>query len=209
LAGIILSGGENRRMGREKAFLTLKGRMFLWMIIEALTPLFEDLILVTRQPDRYAGFPVRTVRDLFQERGPLTGIISGLSASRDPKNFCVGCDMPLIKTSLVQYMMNMAGGSHALIPVIKDPTAPGAVRIEPLHGIYDKTSLPIMERNLRGGRRSLHAMVRYLNVRYLPAEEVARFDPDLSSFRNINTREEYQALSGETSPTVSAGESPA
>jgi FdhD protein len=191
LAGIILSGGENSRMGRNKAFLTYRGRMFLWIVIEALTPLFREIILVTREPDRYCGFPVRTVADLFPERGPLTGIFSGLSASEDQKNFCVGCDMPMIKTSLVQYMMNISGGVDAILPSMQSEES---LRIEPLHAVYDKGCLPVMERHLRDGKRSLYELVRSLNVRYLSVREMAHLDPDLKSFRNINTPEEYQAL---------------
>lgn len=63
-------------MGRNKAFLIFQGRMFLWMIVETLTPLFDDLILVTREPWLFSGFPVTVVRDLFSERGPLTGVVS-------------------------------------------------------------------------------------------------------------------------------------
>jgi len=196
LAGIILSGGENSRMGRNKAFLTYRGRMFLWIVIEALTPLFRDLILVTREPERYRGFPVRTVVDLLPDRGPLTGIFSGLSASADCTNFCVGCDMPLIQTSLVQYMMNISGGVDAILPSTKRG---GTVQIEPLHAVYDKGCLPVMERQLSQGKKSLYKLVRSLNVRYLSESEMKHFDPDLISFRNINTPEEYQAFTASAS----------
>jgi molybdopterin-guanine dinucleotide biosynthesis protein A len=194
LAGIILSGGENSRMGRNKAFLTLKGRMFLWIIIEALSPLFDDLVLVTREPERYEGFPVRTVSDVFPERGPLTGIFSGLSATPDQKNFCVGCDMPMINTGLVQYMMNMAYGFDAVVPLVKGQKKKRRSQIEPLHAVYDKSCLPVMERNLVEGRKSLTDLVRSLNVRYLSEGEAACCDPDLRSFQNINRPEEYQSL---------------
>ncbi len=181
-------------MGRNKAFLTLKGRMFLWIIIEALSPLFDDLILVTREPERYEGFPVRRVNDILPERGPLTGLFSGLSASQDQKNFCVGCDMPMIKTDLIQYMMNMAYDVDAVIPSIQDPEKNKGAQLEPLHAVYDKECLFHMERNLSEGRRSLSELVRSLNVRYLSEREMARYDPDLGSFWNINRPQEYQSL---------------
>jgi molybdopterin-guanine dinucleotide biosynthesis protein A len=199
VAAIILSGGENRRMGRNKAFLMLQGRMFLWIIIGALTPLFRDLILVTREPDLYAGFPVRRVADLFPERGPLTGIISGLAASPDSTNFCVGCDMPLVQASLVQYMVAMAGEADAVIPRVRDPEKGGVVRIEPLHAVYHKRCLPLMKHRLREGRRSLHELVSSLNVKYLGERDLARFDPEFNSFRNINTPEAYRAVLAERS----------
>jgi molybdopterin-guanine dinucleotide biosynthesis protein A len=51
-----------------------------------------------------------------------------------------------------------------------------------------------MERQLGQGKKSLYELVRTLNVRYLSEREMKHFDPDLISFRNINTPEEYHAL---------------
>lgn len=194
MAGIILSGGENRRMGRNKAFLLHRGRLFLWNIIEALSHLFRELILVTREPEWYAGFPVQTVKDLVEDRGPLTGLYTGLTVSSDRKNFLVGCDMPMIRTELVQHMIQISHDVDAVIPAVQYPEKGGAARIEPLHAVYDKGCLPVIEKNLKEGKRSLNQLVRSLNVRYLGKAEMARFDPALDSFRNINTPETYQAL---------------
>lgn len=188
-------------MGWNKAFLTFKGRMFIWAVIEALTPLFNELILVTREPDLYSGFPVRTVVDLLRERGPLTGIFTGVAAAKDEINFCVACDMPLIQTGLVQYMMNMAHGYNAVIPAIHDETRGWRCQIQPLHAVYNKNCLSLMEQHLREGRRSLHELVRSLNVRYIMEKEMARFDPEFHSMRNINTPDEYQSLKLEFSET--------
>lgn len=188
-------------MGWNKAFLTFKGRMFIWAAIGALSPLFDELILVTRQPDLYSGFPVRRVADSLPERGPLTGIFSGLAAAKEEVNFCVACDMPLIQTSLVQYMMNMAHGYDAVIPVIRDETRIWKDRIQPLHAAYNKSCLPLMKQHLSEGRRSLHELVLSLDVRYITEKETARFDPGLDSARNINTPDEYQAMKLEFSGT--------
>jgi molybdopterin-guanine dinucleotide biosynthesis protein A len=205
LAAIILSGGENSRMGRNKAFLIFKGRPFLWIMIEALAPLFREIILVTREPHLYTGFPVEVASDLFPERGPLTGLISGLAASEDRYNFCVGCDMPFIKTELVQYMMHMASGLDALIPTTQINSDDNIERPEPLHAVYDQRCLPVMQRYLHQGRRSLQDVIRSLNVRYLPEAEAARFDPRLQSFWSINTREEYRSLQMNVAGTTGEG----
>jgi len=194
VAAIILSGGENRRMGRNKAFLTWKGRIFLCHIIGVLSPLFREILLVTREPERYVGFPVKVVRDLDPVRGPLTGILSGLSASRDRKNFCVACDMPMIRTALVRYMMQRAGDADALVAVISGPCKKGRPVPQPLHAVYDQRCLPVMRRHLREGRRGMQGVLRSLNTRFLDEKEVARIDPDLSSFIGINTMEDYRAL---------------
>lgn len=208
MAAIILSGGENRRMGRNKAFLAWKGRIFLQHIIGRLSPLFREILLVTREPERYVGFPVKVVRDLDPARGPLTGILSGLSSSRDRKNFCVACDMPMVRTDLVRYMMQRAGEADALIAVIRGRSNKGCPMPQPLHAVYDQRSLPVMRRYLREGRRGMQGVLRSLNTRFLDEKEVARIDPSLSSFVSINTVEDYRVLVADGAGKATKGEHP-
>jgi molybdopterin-guanine dinucleotide biosynthesis protein A len=185
-------------MGRNKAFLRWKGRTFLWLIIGALSPLFRELLLVTREPERYAGLPVRIVEDLYPERGPLTGVLSGLLMSSDRLNFCVACDMPMIRPALVQFMMHVAEGYDAVVPLVSKGSGERGGVPQPLHAVYDKRCLPVMERHLREGRRGMQGVIRSLNVRFFSEKEAGRIDPDLRSYVSINTQQEYRALDDRT-----------
>ncbi len=198
MAAIILAGGENRRMGANKAFLEHGGRLFLWSLIAALNPIFHDIVVVSREPERYAGFPVRPIRDLFAIRGPLTGIISGLHASADRYNFCTACDMPFLRTAPVQYLMDAARGWAGAVPALRGRSPDGRPMLEPLHAVYDRRSLPAMERYLGGGRRSLYPLIRSLNVRYVTELELSGFVGGLASLHNINTPREYRDLQKST-----------
>ncbi len=65
-AGIILSGRLNSRMGgRNRAFLELGGRSFFDRILSVLEECFDQLVLVTKQPQLYANQPIRIVEDIF------------------------------------------------------------------------------------------------------------------------------------------------
>ncbi len=198
MAAIILAGGENRRMGANKAFLEHGGRLFLWSLIAALNPLFRDIIVVSREPERYAGFPVHLVRDLYAIRGPLNGIISGLCRATDRYNFCVACDMPLVRTGQVQYLMQAAQGWEGAVPVLPDPSPTGASMVEPLHAVYDRRSLPVMKRHLLEGRRNLQQIIRSLNVRYVTAAELSGVDGGMTGLSNINTPWDYRVLQKST-----------
>ncbi len=199
MAAIILAGGENRRMGTNKAFLEHGGRLFLWSLIAALNPLFRDIIVVSREPERYAGFPVHSVRDLYAMRGPLTGIISGLCSATDRYNFCVACDMPLVRTGQVQYLMQAAQGWEGAVPVLSDPSPTGAPMMEPLHAVYDRRSLPVMKQYLLRGGRNLQRMIRSLNVRHVTAAELTEVDGGKTALStNINTPWDYRVLQKST-----------
>lgn len=102
--------------------------------------------------------------------------------------------MPLVKTVLVQYMMNRAPELDALVPTTKRWSRDEIERTEPLHGVYNKRCRPIMKRCLREGRRSPQEALCSLNVRYLPELEAARLDPAFHSFWSINTEDDYSML---------------
>jgi len=73
----------------------------------------------------------------------------------------------------------------------------GGLFIEPLHGAYRRTCLPAMETAIRARQRRIISFFPHVRVRYVATEEVAPFDPDLRSFRNVNTHQEWEAVRAE------------
>ena len=81
MTGIILAGGENKRMGVDKAFLTVAGIPMIEHVLRTLGSVVHQIIIVTNSPERYQAYDARVVTDRLDRRGPLTGIYSGLSSS--------------------------------------------------------------------------------------------------------------------------------
>ena len=50
--GVILSGGQSRRMGRDKAGLSLAGQSFLDRMTKELSPLFDGIYVSVDRPGR-------------------------------------------------------------------------------------------------------------------------------------------------------------
>lgn len=183
--GIILAGGENRRMGADKAFLAIDGRPMIEHILGLFAGLFKQTIIVTNSPERYRSYGVELVADALAIRGPLTGIYSGLQRSGEEFNFIAACDMPFLNHHLIVYMGEISRGHDAVVPLVNGLP-------EPLHAIYNKRSLSQIESHIRSGERRIYPIFDRLDVRYLGDEEIGRIDPDRRSFRNINTPEEYK-----------------
>jgi len=183
--GIILAGGENRRMGADKAFLQIDGRPMIEHILALFSGLFKKTIIVTNTPERYRSYKAELVGDALATRGPLTGIYSGLQRSGEEYNFIAACDMPFLDHRLIAYMREVSGGHDAVVPLVNGLP-------EPLHAIYSKRTLLAIESHIRSGERRIYPIFDRLDVRYLVEEEISRFDPDNRSFRNINTPEEYK-----------------
>jgi len=70
MTGIILAGGENRRMGADKAFLEIAGKPLIEHILRVFLERFEQTIIVTRTPDRYQGLYAVVVADALATGGP-------------------------------------------------------------------------------------------------------------------------------------------
>jgi molybdopterin-guanine dinucleotide biosynthesis protein A len=185
MTGIVLAGGENRRMGTDKAFLDIAGRPLIEHILQTLHDLFPRIIIVTNSPDRYAAYAVSLVTDAYDKRGPLTGIYSGLRESRDEYNFIVACDMPFLQPRLISFMAGLAEGNDVVVPSFDG-------FFEPLHAVYRRGILPVVEERIRAGDQRIREMYKSLRVRYITADEIDRFDPGRRSFKNLNTPQEYE-----------------
>lgn len=188
MTGIVLAGGENRRMGTDKAFLEISGKPLIERILAVFSTLFTRTIIVTNAPERYAPYDVELVGDVLDERGPLTGIYSGLLRSQDEYNFVAACDMPFLDRRLIAYLGEVARGHDAVVPMVRG-------LLEPLHAVYSRGLMPAIEAQLRMKDRRIRAMFDQIRVRYVTEEEIVRFDPQQRSFRNVNTPEEYKEAS--------------
>jgi molybdopterin-guanine dinucleotide biosynthesis protein A len=185
MTGIVLAGGENRRMGTDKSFLKVAGVPLIERVLRSVKAVFPDIIIVTNSPERYAAYGVKTVGDVLDIRGPLTGIYSGLLQSPDEYNFVVACDMPFLNSRLLSYMAGLAEGHDIVVPSIGG-------QIEPLHAVYRRRLITVMENELNHDRKRIRDIFGRAMVRYVTEEEIDRFDPARKSFKNLNTPQEYE-----------------
>jgi molybdopterin-guanine dinucleotide biosynthesis protein A len=185
MTGIILAGGENKRMGVDKAFLTVAGIPLIEHVLGVLGAVVQRIIIVTNSPERYRTYDARIVTDRLDRRGPLTGMYSGLFSSESEYNVVVACDMPFLNAGLLSFMMELAPGYDAVVPAFGELT-------EPLHAVYGKSLLPVIEERIRKNERRIQGIFVKANVRYVTEKEISRFDPERRSFINLNTPQQYK-----------------
>jgi molybdopterin-guanine dinucleotide biosynthesis protein A len=185
VSGAILAGGASRRMGRDKAFLEWEGRPLIAGIVERLRPVVDEVIVVADDTARYAGFADRCVPDVYRGVGTLGGIHAGLEAARHELVLVVACDMPFLKQEVLDWFVAAAGGnggSEADLVILRHEAG-----VEPLHAVYRKSCLPAIEATIERGERCAFAFYDRIRVRYVAPAELAALDPELESFRNVNT----------------------
>ena len=184
VTAVILAGGNSTRMKSNKALLPYSGELFIERIHRQLAALFPEVIVVTNTPEHYQFLPCRTVTDFFSGMGSLAGIHAGLVHSRSPYIFAVACDMPYLNEPLIRRLVGNIHGQDVVLP-----ESDGG--LEPLHAVYGKGCLPAMEDSLSRGKSRIVECLDWEKVTVVSKEEVAAVDPEYSSFRNINTPEEY------------------
>ncbi len=186
LTAIILAGGKSSRIGsdQDKAILKLNGKRLIDIVISKLKHIVGDNIIIVGPPEKYPSYK-QIVPDLFNQRGLLVGLYSGLKASASRYNLVVGCDMPFLKLELLQYIRDKIDSNDIIIPRYAKSY------IEPLCAIYNKDCLKVMERNIKAEILSIRRIFPYLKVRYIEEKEIKRVDPELNSFFNINYKEDF------------------
>ncbi len=183
ITGIILAGGKNLRMGKNKAFLEIKGQRIIDRTKQLFVDLFDEVFLVTNSPLEYLDLNLRMVSDLFPEGGALGGIYSGLFHASHSHAFVAACDMPFLNKALISHLSTLSSGYDIVIPKMEDGW-------QPLHAVYSPKCLPFMENLLRKNNLKIIDFFHKVNKREVTTEEILPFDPQLVSFLNINTPED-------------------
>ncbi len=183
--GIILAGGRSSRMDTDKAILTVRSRPVIVEVMDILSSVVKEILIITNQPETYGDLDLPTVRDIVAGKGPLGGIYTGLSVSGTRLNFVMACDMPFVNPHFVRYMLDAVHSFDAVVP----ETGKG---FEPLHAIYTKNCLGPILHLLRAGDLKVQSLYSRVNVSYIRANEIERFDPTLKMFMNMNNRDDFR-----------------
>lgn len=195
-AGIVLAGGKSRRMGGDKAELVLHGETLLGRMVRVLSTVVNEVLVVGREgpegcepgPDP----PVRYVADRIEGMGPLAGIVTGLEFTSQDMALVVACDMPFVAPDVSRLLVRRqeASDGQATVPVIDGVP-------QPLHAVYSRQALPSLRRVLAAtdaaARAPMIALSR-LRVTWVRERELRPLDPDLRSFVNVNSREQWERL---------------
>ncbi|MCP4535822.1 MAG: molybdenum cofactor guanylyltransferase [Chloroflexi bacterium] len=175
-------------MGRNKAFLELEGRSLIEVVIERVANVCAEVLVVASDAQPYANLGVPVVEDRFRDVGALGGLHAGLEAASHELALVVGCDMPFLNPDLLRAFVGWADGFDAAVLRHGEKGY-----LEPLHAAYGRACLPAMEAIIRAKRRRIVSFFPNVQTRYVTPADVAPFDPDLRSFRNVNTPEEWEA----------------
>ncbi len=189
-SAVVLTGGRSARMGRSKAALAFGAETILERIVGELARSFDQIVIVTAPVEAESLPPsihekALVIHDETAYPGPLDALRRGLTAAAHDIVFACSCDLPMLDAGLASGLCAMLDGYDAAIPKVGG-------KMQPLCAAYHRRCAAAFSELGKKGVTRVREIVRLVNARIVDEAELRRFDPELRSFLNVNTPEEYQ-----------------
>jgi molybdenum cofactor guanylyltransferase len=188
ISGIILAGGQGRRMGSvDKGLQLLRGKPMVQHVLERFAPQVDEVLINANQNiEKYQSFGPPVVPDQIGGfAGPLAGLHRGLCTATHDLVATAPCDSPFLPLDLIARLYAALDQQQADLAVARTGDQP-----HPVFCLTRKSVLPGLTLFLESGGRKIDAWYAVLKV-----VEV-RFDEAADAFSNINTVDELRAFEG-------------
>lgn len=181
--GVILAGGRSTRMGEDKANLLLDGQTLLERTSVLLQQAGADVVLVSGRPQLPGGFS-----DVYPNCGPPGAVLSTLQWLRQHHGLdgslllFLPVDMPLLQlptlTTLIEASRSVTACQYEreVFPCSMKAT----------EDLYAHLQEAFQQGQEPGGRRSMKAILQWLEARQLPQGDELQ-----QQFLNANTPEDW------------------
>ena len=166
-------------MKYNKEFIKIGDEFLVHHQINKLLTIFEEVIVVSNNPDHYKGLNVKVVSDILIGKTPIIGLHAGLIHSKNRYNYCIACDMAFINFDFINYLVSLTRGHEAYVAKYNN-------YIEPFNAIYSKDIIPKIETFLSNGNFGFQRLVKELNTDYIKEQKVSFYMQKMDMFKNIN-----------------------
>ena len=197
IGGVVLCGGQSRRMGESKAWLDFQGEPMLVRVVRQLLTVVGPCVVVRAPQQALPALPpgVAVLDDPIADRGPLQGIARGLEALAPQCRmaFVASTDMPFIHPGFIKRLVELSADRYDIVV----PRTGGYAH--PLAALYATALYKQANTLLADDKRrpvflfdeatTLHADADLL----LQDETLRTADPGLDSLRNLNPPEDARA----------------
>ena len=178
-SAVLLTGGESRRMGKDKATARFQGKP-LWQVqlnlLQELRP--AEIFVSARTDPGWRPADIKFVADEAPSRGPLSGVAASLRGVRTKHLLALAIDMPFMNEKYLRFLCDQTEPGRGVLPMIGN-------RAEPLAAIYPAEACVDLLAALSGSDFSLQtATQRLVQAGRLRAIPVAKAEEEF--FRNLN-----------------------
>lgn len=182
LLGLVLGGGQSKRMGRDKTSLVYHGKpqiLHTWELLRSVgIEAFVSCRADQSESEGFQGLP--QIHDRFLGFGPMGGILSALLSHRDSAFLVLACDLPFLDAESISNLIAARDTSKIATAYLGHENLP-----EPLCAIYEPAAyaalLGFLGQGIHCPRKSL---IRSDICAVVPASA--------HTLANVNRPEEYE-----------------
>lgn len=182
ITGIVLAGGKSSRMGSDKGLINIDNKTFVENVIAAMKPLVNYIIIVSNNTE-YDQFGYYRVEDEIKDSGPLAGLYSGLKQSNTKYNLVLSCDIPMIKTKILEKLIEVDYKNYEVTQIESQN------KTMPLIAIYQKQCMHKCLELLQQDERRLRVAVNQLKTKTIVID--LEYDPFV---KNVNNKEDLKTI---------------
>ena len=177
-------------MGLDKASLPFGPETMLCRVVRKLSQVVAPIAVVAAEDQTLPDLPesVIVARDLQPDRGPLQGLLAGMSCLQGAVDavFATSCDVPLLVPAFVRRSIELLETNDVLVPVEN-------TFHHPLAAIYRVRIISEIRRLLDSDRLRPVFLYDEVKTRRIDAQQLRDVDPQLDSLTNLNHPDDYLA----------------
>src|SRR5690606_35054050 len=168
-------------MGSPKALIPREGIFLFEHMAHTLAGSFTSVI-ISHKKDSFSlpatDFPV--IADVFEERSPMSGILSALITLQSPV-FVVPVDVPGLSEDVVEYLISRRVPNNFCTVFFND----NKKIYDPLIGIWELSAIEVLESRLKNRQLSFLCLLR---EQHIPERAL----PQAHKITKLNTKDEYK-----------------
>jgi molybdopterin-guanine dinucleotide biosynthesis protein A len=179
-SAVILAGGKSKRMGQDKAWLTVSGKSLIARQIELVRELGAAEVFISgRAETDYHELNCPVLSDRFEDAGPLAGVERALAAISSPLLLVLAVDMPRMDPKQLRMLLAHCTANYGAIPRFRSG-------LEPLAAIYPRSALSLVMQLLESQNYSARGFAKRC-VKLKLANFIDLSEKHSRNFENWNT----------------------
>lgn len=184
--GLVLCGGESRRMRSDKALLKYHA-MPQWDYVRRLMhPFCQEVLLSVNAQQKSAWAALEDIALSIDQKeyighGPMTGVLSAVDAVGEQSLLVVACDYPLLR---MEHILELFKHRSPEFDVV---CYKNKGQIEPLVTLFEISSFQKLKTFFENGNDSMATFIGSVKTRYITVSEG-------DFLKNVNRLKEFQEL---------------
>ncbi|KGX88017.1 molybdenum cofactor guanylyltransferase [Pontibacillus litoralis] len=185
MQALLLAGGASRRMGENKALLSIDGIPMIQRVVKELELVTKNICIATNEPECYSWLDYPIITDRFLGFGPLAALESGFFHSEEEWMIVSACDTPFIKREVYDELQKRSSSFQAVVPTFQG-------RIHPLSGMYHCSCYSTILALLKREKLRMKDLLQKVSTLYVPVDHIHAIPFVEEHFINLNTPEQFE-----------------